>query len=336
MKRRLLLLAALFVLPGLAIIRAENPADVLSIPEDLKNPVISPGAPAPGKVVLQTLPSGEGKEGEKGAPYLLYLPTDWKPGERYPLIVEYLGNSAQVQDLKGIGYGLTAGKGFLWIVLPYVSKDHKSDETWWWGDVEATVAYAKEAVPTVCREWGGDTNRVILTGCSRGAIACNYIGLHDDAIAGLWRGLLPLSHYDDAHIPWDMTPAEQKLAPQRLKRLGATPQLICGEYSVVPQPWSDKGLLQTIREKKITSFENAKRELSLLPIADIEGTRKFVATYAPNAPITFLDLPWINHGSSVMLRDTPERRQIREWIREALNNPTHTPAAVVKSPLTHQ
>jgi lysophospholipase L1-like esterase len=320
----------------------ESPADLRSIPKDLENPVISPGAPAPGKAVLQTFPPDEGKEGEKGAPYLLYLPTDWKPGERYPVIVEYLGNSAKIGDLKenecvkGNGYGLTEGKGFLWMVLPYVSKDHKGDEAWWWGDVEATVAYAKEAVPTVCRKWGGDPNRVILTGSSRGAIACNYIGLHDDAVAGLWRGLLPISHYDDAHIPWDMTPDEQKLAPERLKRLGATPQLICGEYSVLPQPWSDKGLLQTIQEKKITSFEDAKKELGLIPITDIEGTRKFVATYAPKAHhITFLDFPWINHGLG-SLSDTPARRQIRDWIRKVLNNPSHAPAAVVKDPLAHQ
>ena len=132
-----------------------------------------------------------------------------------------------------------------------------------------------------------------------------------------------------------MTPDEQKLAPERLKRLGATPQLICGEYSVLPQPWSDKGLLQTIQEKKITSFEDAKKELGLIPITDIEGTRKFVAAYAPNANITFLDLPWINHGLWP-LSDTPARRQIREWIREVLNNPTRTPAAVVKDPLSHQ
>jgi predicted esterase len=78
-------------------------------------------------------------------------------------------------------------------VLPYSSPDGKRDMDWWWGDVDATVAYAKQVVPAICRQWGGDPQQVILTGYSRGAISCNHIGLHDDGIAKLWRAINPLS-----------------------------------------------------------------------------------------------------------------------------------------------
>jgi|GEM_PF-402698 len=283
----------------------------LAGPPDLEHPVISEGNPAPGKAVLQQLPAYAGT----AVAHVLYLPTDWSPDKQFPVLVEYLGNSARVRDYRGIGYGLTGGKGFIWVVLPFVSADGNTDEAWWWGDVAATVAYAKEAVPAICRDWGGNPSRVVITGYSRGAIACNYIGLHDEEIARLWSASLPVSHYDDAHIPWGMTPEEQSRAKERLLRLGDTPQLVCGEYTTRGYPPPDK-LLERIREKNLTTFAEAKAALQLLPILDVENTRAFIAEHHPSGRFTFIDLPWVNHGSQVMLRDTPERRRMREWIHD--------------------
>lgn len=222
--------------------QSKNNPDILTIPADLVNPTIGVGSPQPGITVLETLPNYSGTE----VAHSLYLPVDWIPGKLFPVMVEYLGNTSRVRDNKGIGYGLTGGKGFIWVVLPFINKDHTKDVDWWWGDVEATIAYAKEAVPLICRQWGGDKSKVILTGYSRGAIACNYIGLHDDEFAKLWKAMVPVSHYDDGHISWGMTTEEQCHAPERLRRLGKKPQLICGEYCTVPQLGSDKPLLQMI------------------------------------------------------------------------------------------
>lgn len=289
-------------------------ADVLTIPPDLEHPVISEGSPGPGKAVLQQLPSYAGTE----VAHVLYLPTDWSPDKKFPVLVEYLGNTARVRDYRGIGHGLTGGKGFICVVLPFVSADGKKDEAWWWGDVAATVAYAKEAVPAICREWGGDPAKVIITGYSRGAIACNFIGLHDDEIARLWRASIPVSHYDDAHIPWGMTPEEQDRAKDRLQRLRSTPQLIAGEYTQQGYPHPDQ-LLKQLRSKNITNFATAKMELGLLPVTEVERTREFITGNLPQGDYTILDLPWVNHGSQVFLRDTPERRLMRHWIQQVLD-----------------
>ena len=81
-------------------------------------------------------------------------------------------------------------------MLPFVSPDGLRNQRTWWGDVRATVAYAKRAVARTCEQFGGDPNRVVLCGFSRGAIAVNYIGLHDEEIAGLWRGFFTHDHYD--------------------------------------------------------------------------------------------------------------------------------------------
>ncbi|MDI9396552.1 MAG: hypothetical protein QM531_01990 [Candidatus Pacebacteria bacterium] len=316
---RSVLILVLIVLPFTQCWATEvvSPPDVLTIPADLENPVLADGKPAPGKAVLQSLPRYAGTE----VTHALYLPTDWSPNKRFPVLVEYLGNTARVRDYRGIGYGLTGGKGFIWVVLPFVSSDGKKDEAWWWGDVAATVAYAKEAVPAICKQWGGNPAKVILIGSSRGAIACNYIGLHDDQIAKLWQAIIPVSHYDDGHIPWDMTPEEQHHASERLRRLGNTPQLIAGEHCSVPQLGSDKPLLEKIKEKKLTSFIAAKGELGLKPITEVEGTRKFIASNFPQGNFTILDLPWVNHNASkALLRDTPERKKIRQWIQEMVRD----------------
>jgi len=40
-------------------------------------------------------------------------------------------------------------------------------------------------VKMICEKYGGDSAKVFLAGFSRGSIACNYIGLHNNQIASL-------------------------------------------------------------------------------------------------------------------------------------------------------
>jgi hypothetical protein len=290
---------------------------VLTIPADLVNPAITTGEPRPARIVVESLPSYVGTE----VAHTVYLPPEWEKGKRFPVIIEYLGNNSRVRDNNSIGYALSGGKGFIWAVLPFVSADGKRDMDKWWGDVDATVAYAKEAVPAICRQWGGDPAQVILTGYSRGAIACNYIGLHDGEIARLWRAIIPVSHYDDGHTAWGMTPEEQGRAPERLRRLGKTPQFVCGEYSSRSARGSDAKLLGFIKDKNLTTLAAAKADLGLEPLTELEGTRRFIAGNHPQGNFTIVNLPWVNHGAVVLLRDTPERRQIRNWLHEVLIKP---------------
>jgi hypothetical protein len=318
MKAAFLTLTALCLAPLSARADTSPHPDVMTVPADLESPAIIAGEPAPGKMVLQSLPAYAGTE----VAHALYLPTDWKKGARFPLIIEYLGNGSRVRDRKNMGHALSGGKGFIWAVLPIVGTDGKRDMDWWWGDVGATVAYAKEAVPEICRQWGGDPARVVLTGYSRGAIACNYIGLHDDGIAGLWRAMIPVSHYDDGHTAWGMTPQERALAPDRLRRLGEIPQLICGEHSSRSARGGAAGLLERIEEKNLATFAAAKSGLGLEPLADLEGTREFVTRHLPQGRITLIDLPWVNHDCNVLHRDTPGRRQIRDWLQQVLLKPS--------------
>ncbi|MGC6467757.1 MAG: hypothetical protein ACON38_10720 [Akkermansiaceae bacterium] len=200
-------------------------------------PPLSSGDPTPGKRVSITPDEYAGTK----VHHMLYLPphweSDWKTtGKRYPLIVEYSGNRAprlgstgRVED-SGLGYGLTAGEA-VWLNLPFVSPDGTSNQPNWWGNEKATVDYAKTIVPKIVAEYGINPDQVILCGFSRGAIAVNYIGLHDDEIAKLWSAFVTHDHYDGIRqwqSPWG-APLEnyRKEAALRRARLNGRPVLIC-------------------------------------------------------------------------------------------------------------
>src|SRR5262249_29175359 len=159
---------------------------------DIETPRLSSGQPSPGQRV-KAQRSGFGD----GVYHVLYLPREWRKRRRYPVIVEYAGNgnylnqygdvSTGVPEGSNLGYGISGGKGYIWLCLPYVDTAAGRNAITWWGNTDATIDYCLKTVKDVCDHWGGDRNRVLLAGFSRGAIACNYIGLRSDDVAKLWR-----------------------------------------------------------------------------------------------------------------------------------------------------
>lgn len=247
------------------------------------------GQPASGKRVSQTT------EGWMGTSvhHAIYLPTDWKAGGIFPVLVEYPGNghyknklgdvsTGKVEDAR-LGYGISGGKGFIWVVMPFVEvrDGQKENATLWWGDVEETKQYCIATVRDVCAKYGGDEKRVVLSGFSRGAIACNFIGLHDDEIARLWRAFICHSHYDGVNEKWPYAGADRASALVRLKRLNGRPQFISHEGSTA------------------TTEEYLKQ-------SGIEGRW------------TFEPIPFRNHSDQWTLRDLPSRTELREWLAAVL------------------
>ena len=269
----------------LALLLQDAP-DLSSVPADLQTPAMTEGEPAAGRRVKQTTPGWEGT----AVHHALYLPRDWKAEGRYPVIVEYAGNgnyknsfgdvSKGTVDGSNLGYGLSGGEGFVWVCMPYVSAK-KDNAVTWWGDVEETKSYCRKTVAFVCEKYGGDPKKVVLAGFSRGAIGCNYLGLHDDDIAGLWRAFFTFSHYDGVNTGWGYPGADRASALVRLQRLKGRPQFISMEASV-------------------------------------DAIRKYVEGTGVQAPFTFQAIRFRNHSDQWVLRDIPERKALRDWVRAAL------------------
>lgn len=289
----LTILSALVLL--VAAVPSDRPPDIKTVPPDLMTPKMVEGEPAPGKRVRQVAAEYKGTQ----VHHALYLPTDWKPGRKYPVLVEYAGNgpyrnrygdvSTGRVEGSNLGYGISGGKGFIWLCLPYVNAKKKRNETRWWGDVAATVEYCKKTVPRICRDYGGDPSAVILVGFSRGAIACNYIGLHDDEIAKLWRAFVPYSHYDGVRR-WGYAGGDRAAALKRLKRLKGRPQFICRENSVTE-------------------------------------TQKYLVSAGVKGDFTLMVTPFRNHNDRWAHRDTPQRRRLRAWVKRVLAGAVAKPQA---------
>lgn len=234
----------------------------------------------------QTLPAWRGTD----IYHVLYLPEDWKIGGRFPVIVEYAGNgnyrnqygdvSNGTPEGSNLGYGISAGRGFIWLCLPYVNSEQKRNQIQWWGDPDGTAEYARDAVRMVCTKYGGDERRVLLTGFSRGSIGCNFIGLRDDATAGLWRAFVCYSHYDGVR-DWPYTGSDRQSAIARLQRLKGRPQFICHEKSV-------------------------------------DETRTYLAETGVKGDFSLHALPFRNHNDAWVLRDIPLRRTLRDWVAKAM------------------
>ncbi len=64
---------------------------------------------------------------------------------------------------------MTGGRGSIWLSLPFLNGEGDEIAIKWWGDAPdydptPTIQHTKAFVDFVCREFGGDRNRIILAG----------------------------------------------------------------------------------------------------------------------------------------------------------------------------
>ncbi len=268
--------------------------DISSVKPDLVLPSLTKGLPTPGKRVKQTHPDWKDTE----VYHVIYLPKAWQPNKRYPVIIEYAGNgpyknrfgdvSTGHPEGSKMGYGISDGEGFIWVCLPYLNNAGTANVTKWWGnapkyDAGPTVAYCKKSVPWICREYGADPKRVVLCGFSRGAIACNYLGLYDDDIAKLWRAFIPYSHYDGVKR-WPYPGSDRESALVRLRRLENRPQFICQEGS------------------------------------DVAATQNYLNGTGVKGQFAFQPTGFRNHNDVWLLRPSTARQEMRKWLEKSLKN----------------
>ena len=211
---------------------------------------------------------------------IVYLPEDWKPGGKYPVIAEYPGNiffvsgcySPGLPEQCAIGYGMTEGKGAIWISLPFIDRQMDSIVESGWGNPDDTVEYCMEVLQDVCFKFGGDPENLVLTGFSRGAIACGFIGLRNEKIARLWKGLHLCQHYDGDG--WNGATMDNAI-----ERAGR------------------------FRGKAVFNTDNSEEKMKPL----IKAMR---------APAVFVKSGLGAHSTAMFLDDRESTKRLRQWFRE--------------------
>ena len=290
------LLSLLIFFISLNLAKPEAP-DIRDIKPDLIVPKLETGPAKAGKRIKQILPGYE----HTAVYHVVYLPNDWQQGKSYPILVEYAGNQyiGSYNDIStgrpegsNMGYGISAGQGFIWVCLPYLNNIGNDISLTWWGNrknrtSKPTIDYCLKAIPWICKKYGGDPKQVILCGFSRGSIACNYLGLQNDQISKLWRAFIAYSHYDGV-APWPYADSEREAARERLQRLGNRPQFICHE----------------VTESKL----------------NLAATKEWLKSTSKANQFTFAETGFRNHNDAWLLRPSTTRKKMRQWLKSTIHD----------------
>ncbi len=184
-------------------------------------PPLTDGEPAPGAFVRVVAPGYE----STGVYHGVYLPPDWTPGRRYPVIVESPCNTygtftGKVEDTR-LGYHIAGCRNYVWIVLPYIKNQANLD--YGWGELDTNLDYWQTNIPRTLAAVGGDPGAVIVGGFSRGAIGASYVGLANDTLADAWLGFLLHSHAD---VVSNLTPDGGAGSATRMGRIAGRASLL--------------------------------------------------------------------------------------------------------------
>lgn len=240
-------------------------------------PPLTDGDPAPGAFVKVVAPEYRGT----GVYHGLYLPPDWQPGRRYPVIVEspcnkYGDFTGKVDDAT-LGYYLAGCRHYAWLVLPYVEAGANLD--YGWGDVPATIAYWQTQLGRTVDAFGLDPGAVVVAGFSRGAIGTSFIGLNDATIADAWLGFVMHSHAD---VVTPLTPDQGAGSATRMERVrGRAAWLSWGAAG-------DGGAANSLKGVELlTGF---------------------------GYPVTTLAVPGVGHTDAWMADDPASRQAAQQWL----------------------
>ncbi|MCY0991119.1 carboxypeptidase-like regulatory domain-containing protein [Nannocystis sp. ILAH1] len=240
-------------------------------------PPLTDGDPAPGAFVKVVAPEHRGT----GVYHGLYLPPDWQPGRRYPVIVEspcnkYGDFTGKVDDAT-LGYYLAGCRHYAWLVLPYIEGGANLD--YGWGDVPATIAYWQTQLGRTVDAFGLDPGAVVVAGFSRGAIGTSFVGLNDATIADAWLGFVMHSHAD---VVTPLTPDQGAGSATRMQRVrGRAAWLSWGAVD-------DGGAANSLKGVELlTGF---------------------------GYPVTSLAVPGVGHTDAWMADDAASRQAAQQWL----------------------
>ena len=249
--------------------------------------------------------------------YSLYLPENYKQGNKYPVIVEYTGNewkpSGSTGEVKDANLGFAIAKKLeaIWVVFPYI-KDSIAVTTWW-GDEEATVAFALDNIRKVCSSFGGNPAEIFICGFSRGAIGVNYLGLYNEEIADVWLGFFTHDHYDGVKEwvgDWGKPLSDyRQAAKERFRRIKGRNCLIS----------------QNVKEGE-NSSETKKyiEEYRLDTLANITFNLVSVSSIVPGIPSAFIPH---SHTDKWLLYESRNANLVYDWFLETIKSKPNTYSA---------
>lgn len=267
---------------------------------DVFVPPIVPGEARPGFRVKQKTPKFMGT----GLYHILYLPVDYEPGKKYPVIFEYAGNNNRdcLGTMEGahLDFGLTRGRGFIQVNMPYADSWGAAYCHRWWGNSEVTSEYLRSTVDFVVDTYGGDPDKLVMSGFSRGGAAATFFGLYDDDLARRWKAFF-------CHDGWECT------CPFTV--LGAKDEEDCRK-TMAERFARLKGRPLLYTHNKPGADETIKSLMS--PFQGTEGLETYQLSISSNFPLPNTHFPQshTDRNFHYLYRDT---YFAREWIKSVIS-----------------
>ena len=152
--------------------------DLSTVAPDLQVPEARAAAPAAGVRSVQTTADWEGT----AVHHTLYLPTDWVSARKFPVLVEYAGNGGHRNAFGDVsegtvegcrlGYGISGGRGYLWVCLPFVENvaATRRNATQWWATSRRRNATGSRDRTRRLRAVWRRRRAVVFCGFSRGSV----------------------------------------------------------------------------------------------------------------------------------------------------------------------
>ncbi len=169
-------------------------------------PTMVEGTPAKGKVTKRNITGWN-----NNVYYTIYLPSNYSAtGTKNPVIFDLPPNEYETYNGKPeceyLGYGLGYGSDFIVVVAPFLNADGSNLATTYWGagtlagDYTKTLEFWQAILTDIETNFNSDPDRVILTGFSRGAVACSYLGCSTYEWASKFCAFMPFSHHDGGSL----------------------------------------------------------------------------------------------------------------------------------------
>lgn len=137
----------------------------------------------------------------KQVPYVVQLPPEYDPNQKYPCVFTLAGNGETLQQhtnwwcgwpYKGQRYGEATRRGYI-VVSPRWMTDDQSTYNYTEGEHDRILSCYRDAL----RQFSIDTNRVFIAGHLDGATAAwDIAGAHPD----MWAGLIAISPTAESYI----------------------------------------------------------------------------------------------------------------------------------------
>lgn len=182
--------------------------------QHLTSPEIETGLPRPGHRVRVSI------EDYPDANYDIYLPYNFTNTGKWPVIFE-IPCADDAHDATVIGFGISEGKDYIWVSVPYIDHDGKIESGAWTLEPSYTEKFWLAVLKDLKNKYPIDDRKIIIAGFSLGGAGVSGFGNWSSEISSKWAAYFSQSHFDGCCLNFPGN------SDERINRIDKRKVLVC-------------------------------------------------------------------------------------------------------------